>query len=84
MASDGHAVTVAARGGSRVRKNVGGVDRSLRVVAALALLAYGYRNRSRTVGTLAFLGGSDLLATAVVRRCPANALLGIDTCGADG
>ena len=61
-------------------KNVGGFDRLLRVVLGATLLLVGYRNRDRTAGTLAFLAGSDILATAVVQRCPANALFGIDTC----
>lgn len=60
--------------------NVGGLDRIGRVVASLALLAVGYRNRGKTAGTLAFIAGSDLLATAAVQRCPVNALFGIDTC----
>lgn len=64
-------------------KNVGGVDRTLRIVVGIALLLFGYRNRDRTVGTLAFVAGSDVFATAIIQRCPANALLGIDTCGGD-
>ncbi|WP_137291062.1 YgaP family membrane protein [Natronorubrum halophilum] len=64
-------------------KNVGGFDRALRVVLAIALLVFGYRNRDRTVGTLAFVAGSDLFATALVQRCPMNALFGIDTCNGD-
>lgn len=66
-----------------MRPNVCGGNRALRIAVALALLAVGYRNRHRTLGTLAFIGGSDLLATAIVRRCPVNALFGIDTCGAE-
>ncbi|ADD05297.1 DUF2892 family protein [Natrialba magadii ATCC 43099] len=60
--------------------NVGGSDRALRVVVATGLLCFGYSNREQTVGTLAFIAGSDLLATAIIQRCPLNALLGIDTC----
>lgn len=63
-----------------MKRNVGGLDRIGRLVVSLALLAFGYRNREKTVGTLAFIGGSDLLATVVIGRCPVNALLGIDTC----
>ncbi|WP_408960048.1 DUF2892 domain-containing protein [Natrinema sp. 74] len=62
-------------------RNVGGFDRIGRVVVAAALLLLGYRNRDRTLGTLAFIAGSDLLATAVIQRCPVNALLGVNTCG---
>ncbi|WP_049904766.1 YgaP family membrane protein [Natrialba asiatica] len=62
-------------------RNVGGVDRFLRITLGLTLLLIGYRNREQTAGALAFIAGSDLLATAVIQRCPINALLGIDTCG---
>ncbi|MDG5758262.1 DUF2892 domain-containing protein [Natronococcus sp. A-GB1] len=60
--------------------NVGRLDRLLRVVVGVALLVVGYRNRGQTFGTLAFVAGSDVFATAVIQRCPANELLGIDTC----
>ncbi|MFC7224569.1 DUF2892 domain-containing protein [Halalkalicoccus sp. GCM10025322] len=63
-----------------MEKNVGGFDRIGRIAVSLALLAFGYRNRERTIGTLAFIGGTDLLATVVIQRCPLNALFGIDTC----
>jgi hypothetical protein len=63
-----------------MERNVGGLDRVGRIAVALALLAFGYRNRERTIGSLAFVGGSDLLATVVIGRCPLNALFGIDTC----
>ncbi|MBZ6495688.1 YgaP family membrane protein [Natrinema longum] len=61
-------------------KNVGGYDRLGRFVLAAVLLVVGYRNRNRTAGTLLFIAGSDLFATAVIQRCPVNAVLGIDTC----
>lgn len=66
-----------------MNRNVGGLDRVSRVALGAALLAIGYRNRDRTLGTLAFIAGSDITATAVIQRCPVNALLGIDTCGGD-
>ena len=40
-----------------MERNVGGLDRVERIVVSFALLAFGYRNRDRTVGTLAFIGG---------------------------
>lgn len=64
-------------------RNVGGMDRTLRIVLGIALLAFGYRNRDRAAGTLAFVAGSDIFATALIQRCPVNALLGIDTCGSE-
>ncbi|KDE58274.1 hypothetical protein EL22_06000 [Halostagnicola sp. A56] len=62
-------------------RNVGGADRLVRLAGGLALLYYGYRHRERTIGSLAFIAGSDIFATAIIGRCPVNALLGIDTCG---
>lgn len=62
-------------------RNVCGVDRLGRLVLAATLLLVGYRNRNRTLGALIFIAGSDILATAVIQRCPVNAVLGIDTCG---
>ncbi|WP_126663945.1 YgaP family membrane protein [Haloterrigena salifodinae] len=64
-------------------RNVGGFDRVLRIVLGAALLLIGYRNRDRTAGTLAFIAGSDIVATAIIQRCPVNAVLGIDTCSAE-
>lgn len=64
-------------------RNVGGFDRLGRIILAAILLVVGYRNRNRTLGSLVFIAGSDLLATAVIQRCPVNALLGIDTCGTE-
>ncbi|WP_255169402.1 YgaP family membrane protein [Natrononativus amylolyticus] len=64
-----------------MKRNVGGLDRLLRLAVGLALLVVGYRYRRRTAGTVAFIAGSDVLASGVLGRCPMNALLGIDTCG---
>lgn len=64
-----------------MNRNVGGFDRTLRIVLGLAMLVVGYRNRGQTAGTLAFVAGSDIFATAIIQRCPVNALFGIDTCG---
>lgn len=63
-----------------MQPNVGGVDRVLRIVGGVVLLSVGYLNRDRTLGTLAFVAGSDITATAIIQRCPMNALFGIDTC----
>lgn len=61
-------------------KNVGGIDRRLRILAGIALLAYALR--ARGFGRIAALvAGADLLLTAAIQRCPGNALFGIDTCG---
>ena len=66
-----------------MKRNVGGIDRVLRFVLGITLLVVGYRNRERTAGTLAFIAGSDICATAIIQRCPVNALVGLDTSSAD-
>jgi len=59
-----------------MNKNVGSVDRALRVVAGLALLSL------TVIGpkTLWGLIGIVPLLTALVSWCPAYTLLGIKTC----
>lgn len=60
--------------------NVGGIDRVLRIVAGLVILALGL------VGPLGWWGliGLVPLATGVMRFCPAYTLLGIRTCPPGG
>ncbi|WP_237215649.1 YgaP family membrane protein [Falsiroseomonas oryziterrae] len=57
--------------------NVGGMDRTLRIVAGALLLALG------AFGPLGWWGliGVVPLATALMRWCPAYTLLGVNTCG---
>lgn len=59
-----------------MKVNVGGIDKVLRIVAGLALVAWAL-----------FLGGPVWawigvvpLATGLINFCPAYALLGINTC----
>ncbi|PWS39177.1 DUF2892 domain-containing protein [Falsiroseomonas bella] len=58
--------------------NVGGIDRVLRIVAGLVLLALG------AFGPLGWWGlvGLVPLGTALVGFCPLYPLLGINTCPA--
>jgi hypothetical protein len=57
--------------------NVGSVDRALRIVAGLVLLALV------AVGPQTWWGliGLVPLATGLTRKCPAYGLLGMNTCG---
>ncbi len=56
--------------------NVGGIDRILRIVAGLVLIALA---ATGVVGVWGYLG-VIVLATGVVRFCGAYTLLGITTC----
>ncbi len=57
-----------------LQKNVGGVDRVIRIVLGLLILAAGYAN-----GSLWGLFGLVLLATAIFRWCPVYIPFGVST-----
>lgn len=62
--------------------NVGGIDRTVRIVAGIALLLIGLLAPIGAVWqAVALLIAAVALVTAFVRFCPANAMLGINTCG---
>ena len=60
--------------------NVGGVDRTLRIVVGIVLIALYFvlSGPARYVGLL----GLVALFTGLVRVCPLYTLLGINTCAA--
>lgn len=58
-------------------RNVGTIDRILRIVAGLALIALAVTG---TVGVWGYIGAVPLLA-AVMGWCPLYTVLGINTCG---
>ncbi len=57
--------------------NVGGIDRILRIVAGLVLIALA---ATSVVGMWGYIVGGIVLATGVIRFCGAYTLLGINTC----
>ncbi|WP_066152154.1 YgaP family membrane protein [Hydrogenophaga pseudoflava] len=57
-------------------KNVGGVDRTLRIVVGLALIAAA---ATGTIGLWGYIGVVPLL-TGLMSWCPPYALLGFNTC----
>ena len=65
-----------------MKKNVGSVDRAIRALAGLALLAVYFTGAVQgTLGIVAIVVGIVLLGTAAIGWCPPYALLGINTCG---
>ena len=60
-------------------RNVGGIDKGLRIVAGLILLALGW------FGPLGWWGliGLVPLVTGLIGSCPAYSLLGVNTCPLD-
>ena len=59
-----------------MKKNVGGIDRTLRIVIGLVLIGLA---ASSTVGWWGYLGVVPLL-TGLISWCPPYALLGWNTC----
>ena len=59
-----------------MKKNVGGIDRTLRIVLGLVLIGLA---ASGTVGWWGYLGVVPLL-TGLIGWCPPYALLGWNTC----
>lgn len=64
-------------------QNVGGVDRLIRVVLALALLTlggWGLLVGETPLATVGLLAGGVVAVTAATQFCLVNRLLGINTC----
>jgi hypothetical protein len=59
-----------------MKTNVGGIDRLLRIVVGLVLIALA---ATGTVGAWGWIGVAPLL-TGLLRWCPAYPLLGINSC----
>ncbi len=58
-----------------MKKNIGGVDRGIRIISGLAVMGAGVYFQSWW-GAI----GVVLIGTALIRWCPPYALLGISTC----
>lgn len=59
-----------------MKVNMGSIDRALRVIVGLALIAIVFVGPQTAWGWL----GVILLATAMMGRCPAYSIFGIKTC----
>ena len=59
-----------------MKLNVGGIDRILRIIVGLVLIALA---ATGTVGWWGYIGVVPLL-TGIFRFCPAYPLLGVSTC----
>jgi hypothetical protein len=67
------------KGNTMFKTNVGGIDRILRIVVGLALLAGFFLNTDATY-RWAYLIGIVPLATGLLSSCPLYSILGISTC----
>ncbi len=61
--------------------NVGGIDRTGRIVIGIVLLVVGLAAPVEMIWRIvALVIAAIALVTAIVRFCPANAALGVNTC----
>jgi len=64
-----------------MKKNVGTIDRAIRALVGVALLAANFLGALQgTLGIVALVAGIVMLATAAMGWCPPYSLLGINTC----
>jgi hypothetical protein len=59
-----------------MKQNVGGIDRTLRIIVGLGLISLVFIGPQTVWGWI----GVVPLATAIIGWCPPYALLGINTC----
>ena len=79
-----HKLYNADLGGIAMKRNVGGVDMVARLIIGVVLVAIGLAVPMSTVWqVILFLVAAVAVVTAVVRYCPANALMGINTYATD-
>lgn len=65
--------------------NVGGIDRTVRIVLGVVLLIVGLAAPVELIWRIVALVVAGIaLVTAVVRFCPANAILGFNSCEGEG
>jgi len=63
--------------------NLGGIERSIRIVVGLMLLAVSYgAELPMAASVAAIVVGAVALVTGLIGYCPAWALFGINTCAA--
>jgi hypothetical protein len=64
-----------------ITKNVGGIDRTTRIVLGLLFLSIGLFGEIGAGGkTISFVLAAVGLITGLLNYCPLNALLGMNTC----
>lgn len=61
-------------------RNVGTIDRVIRILAGLALIALGFGAMEGTSGTVLGIVGFVPLATGLAGFCPLYRLVGLSTC----
>ncbi|MDX8408309.1 MAG: DUF2892 domain-containing protein [Mariprofundaceae bacterium] len=65
-----------------MKANVGTIDRAIRALAGLALIAFGFAGGLAAPWNFVAMGvGAVFTLTAIIRFCPIYPILGMNTCG---
>lgn len=65
-----------------MNKNMGSLDRGLRLIAAIVLIVLGATGTiTGTMAIIAYVVAAVFVLTSIVRICPAYLPFGISTCG---
>jgi hypothetical protein len=65
-----------------MKKNMGGIDRILRIIVAIIALALYFTGTiTGTLGIIALVIASIFLSTSFISFCPLYSILGTNTCG---
>jgi hypothetical protein len=71
-------------GGAVMTSNVGGLERPIRIVVGIVLIAVGAFGSLPPIGTgITLVVGTIALVTGAISYCPLWALLGMNTCPAE-
>lgn len=62
------------------KTNVGGIDRVVRILAGIALLAWWYFAPGMGLRWIPLVLGIIALATGILSTCPLYSILGLNTC----
>lgn len=67
-----------------MRKNMGGTDRTIRIIIAIIALALYFTNIiSGTLGIVALVISGIFLLTSFISFCPLYSIIGVSTCKFD-
>ncbi|MDQ6964815.1 MAG: DUF2892 domain-containing protein [Mariprofundales bacterium] len=67
-----------------MKANVGGIDRGVRLLAGLALAAFGVLGSLESPWSMVAIGaGAVFVLTSVIKFCPLYTVLGINSCSAE-
>ncbi len=67
-----------------MKSNVGSIDSTIRLIAGLALIAFGWFGGLASPWNFVAMGaGAVFVLTGLIKFCPAYAIIGANTCSKD-